>query len=118
MASARKLHIFKSACSAAISILNVRMGKDHRVTYNHAYDLLVLKVVLMVAVRSFEFMFDTYIFYKLDRNANNYKQMYITAFCNHLLFLIKCLEVEAVGKLNVVADKTTVFWDVTRYTLC
>jgi hypothetical protein len=71
MASLRKLHIFKSVCSAAISILNVRMGKDHKVTYNHAEGLFVLKVVLMVAVRSFEFTFDTFILDKLDSNVNN-----------------------------------------------
>jgi len=57
----------------------------------------VLEVVLMVAVRGFEFIFDTFIIDILDIIANNYKQIYtcIAAFLGHLW-------VEAIRKMNVV----------------
>jgi hypothetical protein len=54
-------------------------------------DLLMLEAILMVAVRSFEFTFDTFIVDKLDVIANNYEQIYIAALFNHLLFVLEFL---------------------------
>ena len=45
----------------------------------------------MVAVRGFEFIFDTFIMDILDTIANNYKQIYIAAFLEHLLFVLEFL---------------------------
>lgn len=51
----------------------------------------MLEVVLMLAVRSFEFTFDTLIIDKMDLITNDYKQIYIAAFFNHLLFVLEFL---------------------------
>ena len=45
----------------------------------------------MVAVRGFEFIFDTFIIDILDIIANNYKQIHIAAFLDHLLFMLEFL---------------------------
>ena len=51
----------------------------------------MLEVVLMVAVRSFEFTFDTFVIDTFEIIANNYKKIYIATFLNHLLFVLEFL---------------------------